>query len=67
MTAKTTKLIKDREYSLKKALARLCNPAALKRWEANVGATPLSYRWGNAARFISDIRAGLTRKEQGDA
>jgi hypothetical protein len=67
LTPKTTKLIKDREYSLKKALARLSNPAALKRWEANVGATPLSYRWGNAARFISDIRAGLTRKEQGDA
>ena len=67
LTAKTMKLIKDREYNLKKALARLSNPAALKRWEANVGATPLSYRWGNAARFINDIREGLTRKEQGDA
>lgn len=67
LTAKTMKLIKDREYNLKKTLARLSNPAALKRWEANVGATPLSYRWGNAAVFINDIRAGLTRKEQGDA
>jgi hypothetical protein len=67
LTVKTTKLIKDREYSLKRALARLSNPPALKRWEANVGATPLSYRWGNATRFISDIRAGLTRREQGDA
>jgi len=67
LTAKTTKLIKDREYSLKKALARLSNPAALKRWEANVGAAPLNYRWGNAARFLSDIRAGLKKKEQGDA
>ena len=67
LTEKTRKLIKDREYSLKRALARLSNPPALKRWEANVGATSLSYRWGNAARFISDIRAGLTRREQGDA
>lgn len=68
LTAKTTKLIKDREYSLKKGLARLSNPAALKRWEANVGAMPLSYRWGNAARFISDIRAGLmVKKGHGNA
>jgi hypothetical protein len=67
LTAKTTKLIKDREYSLKKGLARLSNPAVLKRWEANVGATPLSYRWGNAARFLGDIRAGLMMKGHGDA
>lgn len=67
LTAKTTKLIKDREYSLKKGLARLSNPAVLKRWEANVRATPLSYRWGNAARFIGDIRAGLMKKGHGDA
>ena len=67
LTAKTTKLIKDREYSLKKGLARLSNPAVLKRWEANVRAAPLSYRWGNAAKFIGDIRTGLMMKGHGDA
>lgn len=51
--------IRDREYRLKGALARLSNAGPLERWQPATSAGLLSYRWRQARRFLSDIHTGL--------
>lgn len=52
------RLIRAREYRLKRALARLSNPKALERWSGDSGLGRLTYRWGSAQRILQDILDG---------
>jgi hypothetical protein len=52
-------LIKDREYTLKKSLARLENPRALELWNGAAGAGQLDFRWGVTRQIVTDIMEGL--------
>lgn len=52
-------LVREREKSLKGALARLDNRRALELWNGAAGAAPLDYRWPTAHRIVTDIQAGL--------
>lgn len=55
-------LVREREKSLKGALARLGNRRALELWNGAAGAAPLDYRWPTAHRIVTDIQAGLARR-----
>lgn len=52
-------LIRDRETSLKGALARLANQRALDMWGGFSGAQQLDFRWGTSQLIINDIVEGL--------
>ena len=58
------RLIRERELSLKRGLARLHNQSALELWGGAAGAYQIGYRWGGARVIIRDIRQGLTREDQ---
>ncbi|MFN3734624.1 DUF6361 family protein [Comamonas testosteroni] len=55
--------IKQREWDLKTDLARLSNPAPLKRWEAVDVARIMNFRWDQAKQILTDIHQGVNRKE----
>jgi hypothetical protein len=52
-------LISQRELRLKGRSARLHNEAALLNWNGASGRHRLSFRWGVARRFVSDVRSAL--------
>jgi hypothetical protein len=49
----------QREYQLKKGLARLSNTRARETWGGATGAGQLSFRWPEASTAITDIAHGL--------
>jgi hypothetical protein len=52
-------LIRDRERSLKKNLARIDNPRAQELWQGASGNAQLEYRWGITQRLLEDIFIAL--------
>jgi hypothetical protein len=52
-------LIRQRERSIKGAQSRLANEKLLRSWAGASGSRRLTYRWGNVAGLIADIRDGL--------
>lgn len=54
-------LVADRERYNKKQQARLSNPRLIATWSGSSGAAPLTFRWGQASRIITDIIDGLHR------
>jgi len=52
-------LIIEREYRLKRGLARLQNPRQLELWGGSSGAGRLTYRWGTGRTMVNDIVNGL--------
>lgn len=54
-------LIRQREQTLKKGLARLENPRALELWNGAAGLGRLDYRWQIARQMVNDIMEGLGR------
>jgi hypothetical protein len=57
-------LIREREKSLKKDLARIGNPATKNSWNGYSGSGQMDYRWWITRRLLGDICDGL---EEGDA
>jgi hypothetical protein len=55
-------LIRDRERSLKRGLARLGNLRALENWGGESSVGRLDYRWANVKQQLQDIHAGLRRR-----
>lgn len=55
----TRELIKDREWALKRGLAKLSNKKALDSVGTGMGTGGLDYRWGQAKQVIADIADGL--------
>ncbi len=55
------RLIVEREYQKKGALARLSNKRALELWDDKPGAAALNYRWNNVQTLVDDILTGLQR------
>lgn len=49
----------DREYRLKRGLARLHNPRQLELWGGSSGAGRLTYRWQTGRTMVNDIANGL--------
>lgn len=54
-------VVRARELSHKKALARFGNAKRLEDWAGESGTAPLSYRWPLVRRYLADLHAGLTR------
>ncbi|MGI8519433.1 MAG: DUF6361 family protein [Actinomycetota bacterium] len=54
----------EREHRLKRRLARLTNPEALKSWSGNEGATLFRYRWTRVKSIVGDILKGLGAPEE---
>jgi hypothetical protein len=52
-------LIRDRERTLKRNLARLDNPGAQELWSGDSGSSQLDFRWGITQRLLGDIFDGL--------
>lgn len=52
-------LIKQREVTLKRGLARLDNQRALELWNEAAGLGRLNFRWHVARRMVNDILEGL--------
>ncbi|MFN3219837.1 MAG: DUF6361 family protein [Acidimicrobiales bacterium] len=52
-------LIADREYKLKRGMARLGNPRQLELWGGAAGVAQLVYRWGTVRTMVNDIVEGL--------
>ena len=52
-------LIVEREYRLKRGLARLQNPRQLELWGGSSGVGRLTYRWGTGRTMVDDIVNGL--------
>lgn len=51
--------ITEREYRLKRGLARLQNPRQLELWGGSSGAGRLTYRWGTGRTMVNDVVNGL--------
>lgn len=54
-------LVERRERLLKGSRSRFANPRALETWGGQSGTGLLTYRWGTAQRFLSDLYRGLDR------
>jgi hypothetical protein len=52
-------LIVEREYRLKRGLARLQNSRQLELWGGSSGVGRLTYRWGTGRTMVNDIVNGL--------
>jgi hypothetical protein len=48
-------LIADREWRLKRSLARLRNPVARQMWNGSAGLDRLEYRWRSAQGLVNDL------------
>lgn len=57
--------VANREFALKRRLARLQNPTALEAWRGASGADKLRFRWPQAQTLVADIVAPLV--EAGEA
>ncbi len=60
---KVEKLLKNREWRLKRDRARLLNARAREMWGGASGTIPLDYRWSTVKNIISDILNGLSGEE----
>lgn len=58
-SASARELIRERERTLKRGLARIGNPRALELWTGAAGTRQLDYRWGVASQMLTDITRGL--------
>jgi hypothetical protein len=54
-------LVERRERLLKGSRSRFANPRALETWGGQSGTGQLTYRWGTAQRFLTDLYRGLDR------
>jgi uncharacterized protein DUF6361 len=52
-------LVERRERLLKSSRSRFANPRALETWGGQSGTGLLTYRWGTAQRFLTDLYRGL--------
>ena len=59
-------LVHDRELEHKRGQARLANRKRLDEWAGDAGTIPLTFRWSQVQRMLSDIRDGLHAVESGD-
>ena len=59
-------LVHDRELEHKRGQARLANRKRLDEWAGDAGTIPLTFRWSQVQRMLSDIRGGLHAVESGD-
>ena len=57
------RLIVEREHRLKRRLARLSNPEALKTWTGVSGITLFRYRWPRVQTIVNDIVKGLGKSD----
>ncbi len=53
------KLIRDREFLLKRQRARLLHHEYLQMWNGTAGADPIDYRWRSTQQIAGDILRGL--------
>lgn len=58
------RLIKEREYQLKRGRAKLHNRRHLELWGGSSGADRLEYRWPDTKAILSDIFDGLAREDE---
>jgi len=54
-------LIRNREWSLKRSLARLYSQHAREIWNGYTGLSRMDFRWGNAQVVLNDILVGQER------
>lgn len=54
-------LIANREQSTKRGQSRLTNTRLLASWGGSSGTSPLTFRWTQVRRIVTDIHEGLTR------
>ncbi|UXN24513.1 DUF6361 family protein [Curtobacterium flaccumfaciens] len=54
-------MVRARERSQKRGLARLGNPDRLRGWTGASGSNALTYRWQTVRNIVIDIREGLAR------
>jgi hypothetical protein len=52
-------LVRQREFQHKGPQARFESPSRLRSWNHDTGTAPLSFRWGQVQRFLTDLSAGL--------
>ncbi len=53
--ARARRLIRDREFQMKRSLARLQNRKSLELWNGAAGTEQLNYRWPVTQRIVRDI------------
>ena len=51
--------LRDRELEHKRGQARLANRKRLDEWAGEAGTVPLTFRWSQVQRMLSDLRGGL--------
>jgi hypothetical protein len=56
-------LVREREMEHKRGQARLANRKRLDDWTGYAGTTPLTYRWAQVQRMLTDIAGGLNATE----
>ena len=56
-------LVHDRELEHKRGQARLANRKRLDEWAGDAGTVPLTFRWSQVQRMLTDIRDGLHAAE----
>lgn len=54
-------LITNREQSIKRGQSRLTNTRLLASWGGASGTSPLTFRWTQVRRIVTDIHEGLNR------
>jgi hypothetical protein len=52
-------VVRERERFQKKSQARLSNPRLLASWSGASGAAPLTFRWSQVRRIVTDIHDGM--------
>lgn len=56
------RLVEERERLLKGSRSRFGNPRAMETWGGQSGTGLLTYRWGTAQRFLTDLYRGLDQE-----
>lgn len=54
-------LVANREQSIKRGQSRLTNTRLLASWGGASGTSPLTFRWAQVRRIVTDIHEGLSR------
>lgn len=59
-------LVTERERGIKRGQSRLTNEGLLRVWSGQSGSAPLTFRWSQARRILTDVHTGLARDEVAD-